>query len=1800
MVMTPFDTVVTTIDLNANVNIQTARGSVNIDEDGARQATILFPQGTTAEMTLPDGTIQSLSTLDVRATEYTVGPNGPESMPAALPPTSGYTYAVEFSVDEAVAAGAKEVRFNQPLINYVENFLNFPVGGIVPSGFYDREKAAWIPSDNGLVIEILNINANGLAEIDIDGSGAPADQASLDALGVTNAEQGQLAVLYMAGQSLWRVPIPHFSPWDYNWPYGPPSDAKAPNLPKLKFDLLDDADCNSGSIIESQNQTLGEALDIVGAPYSLHYKSDRAPDRLDSYTIKIPLSDNNIPASLKRIGLKINIAGRQFMHAFPALPNQIHTFIWDGKDAYGRTLQGQQVANVNIGYVYDAVYLGTSFTQGFGRFSDSGIPISGSRARGELTIWQEYNAGVGSWDARSQGLGGWSLNIHHAYAPHSQTLYLGNGNRRTATNKNDIITTITSLHPFLINSRVKVIEGVAVGPDGIIYIIDRVNEQIRSFGTDGVMTTVAGNGIRGFSGDGGPAINAQLFSSTDVALGPDGSLYIADQGNHAIRKVTPDGIINTVAGDGAGGRSGDGGPATSAQLLGPTGVAIGPDGSIYIADRSLRIRRVDPDGIINTVAGNGIFGFSGDGGPAINAQFLSTNHVALGPDGSLYIVDGRNDRVRKVTSDGIINTVVGNGTRGFSGDGGPATLAQISAPRGITVGPDGSIYMADLVNNRIRRVGPDGIITTVAGIGISGYSGDGGPATNAHLSFPQDVALGPDGSIYIADSSNIRIRKVAPTMPDFSASDIAIASEDGSELYQFNLFGQHLRTFNTLTQSVKYNFTYNNQGLLTLVQDGDGNITTIQRNFNGDPTAIIAPDGQQTSLNLDFNGYLSDIADPAGDTTQFTYTTRGLMTSLTNPRGKINNFTYDLLGRLIKDEDPAGGFWALFRTESDSDDNYTVDLTSAMGRTTTYFVDTLLNRDERRVTIDPSGLQTETLIGTNGSRITTAPDGTVTNLLQGPDPRWSMQAPLNKNMTTTTPGGLIFTLTTDRTVTLADPDDLLSLLTQTDTITINNRIFTSVFDTGTNTTLSTTPAGRQTTTTIDSQGRVLNRKTAGLDPVNFSYDLRGRLATITEGSGFNDRASTLTYNNEGFIGSITDPLLRTVSFLYDLKGQVVTEILPDLREIHYTYDANGNVTSVTPPGRPAHNFTFTSVDLEQEYIPPFPDPLNPTPDPRTFFTYNLDKQLALITRPDSQTVSFGYDTGGRLSSITLPRGLVSYAYSTATGNLSTITAPDGGTISFAYDASLLLNSSWTGQVVGSISRTYDNDFRIISRSVNGGSIIGFGYDNDGLLTQAGNLILSRNAQNGLLTGTTIESVSDTIGYNSFREVNNYNASFNTSEFFATQFTRDKLGRITQKVETVSGQTHTFDYSYDLGGRLTDVIKDGTFNIQYQYDDNGNRISRATSEPVTTIGTYDNQDRLLSYGDFTYTYTANGELQTKTETTTNETTFYNYDVLGNLMSVALSDGTLIEYIIDGNNRRIGKKINGVLAEGFLYKDHLNPIAELDGGGNVVSRFVYGSRLNVPDYMIRGGGIYRIISDHLGSPRIVIDTTTGQIVQQIEYDEFGNIEIDTNPGFQPFGFAGGIYDKDTGLTIFGARDYDPHTGRWATKDPIGFAGGDTNLYGYVLNDPVNFIDPWGLIAIKEVGNIIFNETRSLSGEGIQEARLNIAHAIFNADTKYGKNRSRYAKTAPSTVGEIPKSEQAAYEASQLAAKSAYLQRTSNCDVDPTQGATNFNFRNSSSRKPFFGLKIRTQVGPLNNSYPTTHLNASGVYANTYGGE
>jgi sugar lactone lactonase YvrE len=307
-------------------------------------------------------------------------------------------------------------------------------------------------------------------------------------------------------------------------------------------------------------------------------------------------------------------------------------------------------------------------------------------------------------------------------------------------------------------------EAVKVDTAGNVYITDFENNRIRMVNTSGLISTIAGTGVAGNSGNGGLATAATLNHPYCAAMNLAGDLYIAEGYNNDVRYVKTTGIISTIAGNGTAGYSGDGGFAFFAELNAPDGFAFDTLGDYFIADLSNnRVRKVNKAGIISTVAGNGTAGFSGDGGPADSAELNAVADIAADAAGNIYIADFNNNRIREVNSLGIITTIAGNGTAGYSGDGGPATSAELNFPDGVAVDSSGNVYIADNDNNLIRKVSTGGIITTIAGNGTAGYTGDGGPATSAELNNPAGLAVDKSGNVYIADVGNNVIRELMPT-----------------------------------------------------------------------------------------------------------------------------------------------------------------------------------------------------------------------------------------------------------------------------------------------------------------------------------------------------------------------------------------------------------------------------------------------------------------------------------------------------------------------------------------------------------------------------------------------------------------------------------------------------------------------------------------------------------------------------------------------------------------------------------------------------------------------------------------------------------------------------------------------------------------------------------------------------------------------------------------------------------------------------------------------------------------------------
>jgi RHS repeat-associated protein len=921
-------------------------------------------------------------------------------------------------------------------------------------------------------------------------------------------------------------------------------------------------------------------------------------------------------------------------------------------------------------------------------------------------------------------------------------------------------------------------------------------------------------------------------------------------------------------------------------------------------------------------------------------------------------------------------------------------------------------------------------------------------------------------TLYLGDGA-ARSVQVAPISGVYS-----IPADDASEVYNFDASGRHISTKFGLTGANKFVFSYDSQGRLASVTDAYGRVTTFDRS-GGTLVSITSHYGQITTVTINAQGWLASVSNPKSETHNMTYySADGMLYTFQKPRGQLSVFTYDSKGYLTSDANSAGNSWSISYVESGANQK-SVYMTSALGRSHQY-TSTIDATSEYNSSSPPAG-SASNWSRTQYNLSTTENNSTSSSYFMN-DPRFGSLAQFEYWGYQTLQGHYTPKYwSATKSASLSVATDPFSINTLTETYTQNSKVWNSVYNGSTKTFTLTSPVGRTSTLTVNSKQDVVQTQTASFAPIAFNYHSDGRLQNVVQGA----RTVGFGYNTKGQVQSITNPLMQTTSMYYDLAGRITSVTLPDNRYVSYNYDSNSNLISVTPPGRPIHSFSFNSKDLVSAYTVPYV-----AGGGGTAYTYNNDKQLTQIQRGGgTQTVSFTYGMyTGYLDSMSTPSG--SYAFTWSSGNLTSGTSPDMVSNHLGYHgnsiATDVTRDASTYVDLGTVSNTRDADFRVSAQSVSGfsgsASSIAYSYDNDGLLSAAGAQTLTYDPTHGLLSETLLDTIRTDYTYNSYGETLSVVAKQSTTTKFSYSVTRDLLGRVATKQEVLPGPvTNNYTYTYDDAGRLTGVSKNGSPTSSYVYDSNSN-LTSGTRNGAAVSATYDDQDRLTSYNGLTFTYNAAGDLASKTVTATSATTTFDYDVLGNLRSVVLPTKT-ISYAHDALGRRVTRKSGVTITARYLY-DGRRLIAEIAPAGAVAKRYVYSSRGHVPDYAIIGGSTYRLLSDQVGSVRIVVNASTGAVAQQIDYDDFGRVTNDTSPGFQNFGFAGGMYDHETGLVRFGARDYDAEVGRWTAKDPIGFNGGDSNLYGYVLNDPINLIDPAGtnpLIAGILTGLLtIFNST------------------------------------------------------------------------------------------------------------------------------
>jgi RHS repeat-associated protein len=906
-------------------------------------------------------------------------------------------------------------------------------------------------------------------------------------------------------------------------------------------------------------------------------------------------------------------------------------------------------------------------------------------------------------------------------------------------------------------------------------------------------------------------------------------------------------------------------------------------------------------------------------------------------------------------------------------------------------------------------------------------------------------------TVFMGNGQRFSSRDPSKTLnqtPD-SSGIISIPSSDASILFQFDADGHHIATKDIVTGVVLWKFNHDENRMLQEVVDRNGLKTSLTRNSEKFLVAITSPFGLVTNVTTDSSGYITELTNPGNHVTKFAYGSEaatGLMLTMELPGSQIKTYTYDDLGRLSATTDAMGNTRTIGQTLSVDGKKVTTTLTSALGRVTTYETEAAPSNQDTKTTsnIYASGLA-NTVISGSTSWQQTWNDGTSQKTYSAVNELYpEVFSPTTQEIDLLSNSSQDNTrIDITRQYGLNDPNDPSSISSYTETKSITGLgTYISTFDRATMSATNVSPSGLTTKRLYDSAGNLVSEQFGNLLPTTYTYNDQGQPIRITQGN----RVSVLNYNLKGNLANVRDPLGNITRYAYNTRGMVSAVTLPNGDRHKFAYDPSDlDQKAYFDPNLSRFAYGSNKNDLPVSFIEPTID----SSDYRWRWSYNADNQALRYITPNGTALVRTYGDHGLVSKLRGPGITRDYQY--ANGLLTSISWSPMDKISFTGSQQLMTSAISEGVVIGRVDYIHGTMGRLQGILVNGVGI-SFDYSADGLLTAAGSLAISRTPDTGAIASANDGLTQLSFTYNLYGEVTRRKYVLGPRYNYTLTYLRDKLGRVSSVTTVDRGTTSAVQYTYDSIGRLASV-SDGTNVSNYSYSSTGNRLTEGGQE------VYDVQNRLMSDATWNYTYDRNGFLTRKDSKINGKSIDYNYDIMGNLLSVSNSENnSLVEYTADGLNRRLTKKVNGEFKYALLYQDALRPVAMLDQWNTVRATFVYGTLSNSPDLMILDGVTYRFIHDHLGSPLFVVNTGTGEIVQAMKYDSWGKVLLDTNPGFQPFGYAGGLYDPETGLVRFGARDYDPSIGRWLNKDPIRLEGG-WNLYAYVGNDPVNFIDPKG---------------------------------------------------------------------------------------------------------------------------------------------
>ncbi|XP_072866637.1 teneurin-2 isoform X10 [Chlorocebus sabaeus] len=1419
--------------------------------------------------------------------------------------------------------------------------------------------------------------------------------------------------------------------------------------------------------IVPETQVLHEEIQLPGSSVKLRYLSSRTAGYKS--LLKITMTQSTVPLNLIRVHLMVAVEGHLFQKSFQASPNLAYTFIWDKTDAYGQRVYGLSDAVVSVGFEYET------------------CP--------SLILWEKRTALLQGFELDPSNLGGWSLDKHHILNVKSGILHKGTGENQFLTQQPAIITSIMgngrrrsiscpSCNGLAEGNKLLAPVALAVGIDGSLYVGD-FNYIRRIFPSRNV-TSILELRNKEFKHSNNPAHKYYL------AVDPvSGSLYVSDTNSRRIYRVKSlsgakdlAGNSEVVAGTGEQclpfdeARCGDGGKAIDATLMSPRGIAVDKNGLMYFVDATM-IRKVDQNGIISTLLGSNdltaVRPLSCDSSMDVAQVRLEwPTDLAVNPmDNSLYVLE--NNVILRITENHQVSIIAGRPMH-CQVPGIDYSLSKLAihsaleSASAIAISHTGVLYITETDEkkiNRLRQVTTNGEICLLAGaasdcdckndVNCNCYSGDDAYATDAILNSPSSLAVAPDGTIYIADLGNIRIRAVSKNKPILNAfNQYEAASPGEQELYVFNADGIHQYTVSLVTGEYLYNFTYSADNDVTELIDNNGNSLKIRRDSSGMPRHLLMPDNQIITLTVGTNGGLKVVSTQNLELGLMTYDgNTGLLATKSDETGWTTFYDYDHEGRLTNVTRPTGVVTSLHREmeksitidieNSNRDDDVTV-ITNLSSVEASYTV----VQDQVRNSYQLCNNGTLRVMYANGMGVSFHSEphvlaGTITPTIGRCNISLPMENGLNSIEWRLRKEQIKGKVTIFGRKLRVHGRNLLSIdydrNIRTEKIYDDHRKFTLRI-------------------IYDQVGRpFLWLPSSGLAAVNVSYFFNGRLAGLQRGA----MSERTDIDKQGRIVSRMFADGKVWSYSYLDKSMVL--LLQSQRQYIFEYDSSDRLLAVTMPSVARHSMsTHTSIGYIRNIYNP------PESNASVIFDYSDDGRILKTSfLGTGRQVFYKYGKLSKLSEIVYDSTAVTFGYDETTGVLKMVNLQSGGfscTIRYRKIGPLIdkqiYRFSEEGMVNARFDYTYhDNSFRIASIkpviSETPLPVDLYRYDEiSGKVEHFGKFGVIYYDINQIITTAvmTLSKHFDTHGR--IKEVQ-YEMFRSLMYWMTVQY--DSMGRVIKRELKLGPYANTtkYTYDYDGDGQLQSVAVNDRPTWRYSYDLNGNLHLLNPGNSVRLMPLrYDLRDRITRLGDVQYKIDDDGYLCQR------GSDIFEYNSKGLLTrAYNKASGWSVQYRYDGVGRRASYKTNLGHHLQYFYSDLHNPtrITHVYNHSNSeITSLYYDLQGHLFAMESSSGEEYYVASDNTGTP-LAVFSINGLMIKQLQYTAYGEIYYDSNPDFQMvIGFHGGLYDPLTKLVHFTQRDYDVLAGRWTSPDytmwkNVGKEPAPFNLYMFKSNNPLS---------------------------------------------------------------------------------------------------------------------------------------------------